>query len=147
MSLAPRWFNRQPNPKRRTNESFNLGQFFEDLESEITQPNITGLSVSSDDKNFYVEVNVPGLAAKDVEVSIDNNHVLWIKGEKQEEDKNKKYYRRSQSSFEYYVPLWEEIDMSIEPKAVCKDGVMKVTFTKKKEKQAGSKKIQVKEKE
>lgn len=146
MSLVPRWFSRFPKPNRRMGELFNLGKFFEDLEDEMTTVP-SGLSVSSDEKNIYIEAHVPGLASKDVEVSIDNDNILWIKGDKKEEteDKSKKFYRRSQSSFSYCIPLWEDIDESVEPKAVCKDGVMRVTFAKKRGKQVETKKIPVDE--
>jgi HSP20 family protein len=140
MSLVPRWKSLFPSPRR--SDLFGLGKFFEDVEGESS-----GLSVSSDDQHVYVEAAVPGLTAKDVEVSIDNNNVLWIKGQKktEETDKQKKFYRQSQSAFSYCVPLWEEIDISFEPEAVCKDGLMKVIFRKKEEKQGEAKKIKIKE--
>jgi len=146
MSLVPRWFSHFPKPNRRAAELFNLGNFFKDLEEEMTTVP-SGLSISSDEKNIYIEAHVPGLSSKDVEVSIDSDNVLWIKGDRKEkvEDKEKKFYRRSQSSFSYCIPLWEEVDDSVEPQAVCKEGVMHVTFTKKKGKQVESKKIQVKD--
>lgn len=148
MSLIPRWYNRLPSPFKRKGGSFNIGKFFEDFEEDVnalaTHP--TGLSVSSDDKNIYVEADVPGLTAKDIEVSIDNEGLLWIKGEKKEEDRSKKYYRKATHSFSYCIPLWDEVDEKIEPQATCKDGVMLITFVKKKEKQVEAKKIEVKEK-
>lgn len=146
MSLVPRWFSRFPKPSRRAGDLFNLSTVFDELENEMAGVP-SGLSVSSDEKNIFIEAHVPGLSSKDVEVSIDNDNVLWIKGEKKEETENKmkKFYRRSQSSFSYCIPLWEEIDDSIEPEAVCKDGIMRITFSKKKEKQTESKKIKIKE--
>lgn len=149
MSLVPRWMLQFPQRGRQTGELFDLGKFFKDIESEFESFSSypSGLSISSDDKSIYIEAHVPGLTAKDVDVSIDNNHFLWIKGEKKEEEqsKKKKFYRQSQTSFSYCVPLWEEIDESTEPEAVCKEGIMRITFNKKKEKQIESKKIRVKE--
>jgi HSP20 family molecular chaperone IbpA len=149
MSLIPRWKATLPSPNRRASDFFNLGKFFEDLEQdfEAFSSYHSGLSVSSDDKSVYIEAHVPGLTAKEVEVSIDNNNVLWIKGEKktEEKDKKRKFYRQSQTTFSYCVPLWEEIDTSVEPEAICNEGVMKITFNKKKEKQIEAKKIKVKE--
>jgi HSP20 family protein len=148
MSLIPRWKSAFPRP-RKASDLFNLGKFFEDVEHEFesfaTYP--SGLSVSSDEKCVYVEAAVPGLTAKDIDVSVDNNNVLWIKGDKKEEesDKKKKYYRHSQTTFTYCIPLWEEIDSTVEPEATCKDGLMRVVFNKKKEEQVESKKIKVKE--
>ncbi|MFZ0566057.1 MAG: Hsp20/alpha crystallin family protein [Chlamydiales bacterium] len=142
MSLIPNWFARFPT--LRQGASSDLRKFFEDLENEVHP---SGLSISSDEEKIYVEANVPGLTSKDVEVTIDPDNVLWIKGEKKVEEtsKKKKFYRRSQSSFSYCIPLWEEIDPVAEPEAVCKDGVMRVVFSKKKEKQIAAKKITVKE--
>lgn len=146
MSLIPSWRSRFPSPKRKPNDIFNVGNFFEDMEQDFFEQN-PGLSVSSDEKAVYIEADVPGLTSKDVDVSLDNNNVLWVKGEKklEEKDKKRKFYRQSQTTFSYCIPLGEEIDASIEPEAVCKDGVMKITFTKKKEKQIEAKKIKVKE--
>ena len=149
MSLIPQWQNKFPKFGGSASELFNLGHLFENLEKELEalSPAQSGLSISSDDKSIYVEAHVPGLTAKDVEVSIDSNNCLWIKGEKkaEEKDKEKKYYKKSKLSFSYCIPLWEEIDASKEPEAVCKDGVMKVIFAKTKEKQIESKRIKVKE--
>jgi HSP20 family protein len=146
MSLIPRWRSLFPSPKKGS-DFFNFGKFFEDFENNLENLNQSGLSVSNDEKCIYIEAHVPGLTSKDVEVTIDNNNVLWIKGQKkvEEKDKEKKFYLQSQSAFSYCVPLWEEIDTSAEPEAICKDGIMKVTFCKKKEKQIESKKIQVKD--
>lgn len=144
MSLLPSWNN--PSKKKG---SFNLGAFFEDVEegfkSLASHP--SGLSVSSDEKHVYVTADVPGLTAKDVEVALDNEGVLWIKGSRLEEknDKNRKYYRKALQTFSYCVPLWGEVDETVEPEATCKNGVMSITFLKKKEKQQEAKKIKVRE--
>lgn len=148
MSLVPRWKSLFPSPNRAS-ELFSLGKFFEDLEHDFESlgSNQSGLSVSSDEKNVFIEAHVPGLTAKDVEVSLESNNILWIKGTKKEEEKDKKrkFYRHCQTAFSYCIPLWEDIDLSVEPEALCKDGVMKITLTKKKEQQIEAKKIKVKE--
>ncbi len=92
-----------------------------------TIPN--GLSVSEDDKNVYVEAAMPGLKSEDVEVSFKNG-TLWIRGEKQEEEKKKKFYRKATREFSYRVSVPGEIDEKREPDAGCKDGVCRVTFKK-----------------
>lgn len=132
---------------RKKSDFFSLSSFLDDVQegfkSLATKP--SGLTVSSDDHNIYVSADVPGLTAKEVDVSIDNEGCLWIKGEKTEEkkDKDRTYYRKAQSSYSYCIPLWNEIDESVEPKANCKNGVMHVTFAKKKEGSKESKKIRV----
>ncbi|HEY4831070.1 MAG TPA: hypothetical protein VIH61_00700, partial [Waddliaceae bacterium] len=79
MSLVPRWKSLFPSTSHRPSDLFNLGKFFEDLEHEVESfsSSQSGLSVSSDDKAVYIEAHVPGLTAKEVEVSIDSNNVLW----------------------------------------------------------------------
>jgi len=101
----------------------------------------SGLTVSEDDKNVYVEAAVPGIEPDKIEVTF-NKGVLWIKAEGEEEEKDKKYYRKASRSFSYRVAVPGNIDEKKEPEAVCKNGVMKVTFTKVPE--AKPKKIAVK---
>ena len=139
MSLVPRWFRQTKSPEKY----FGIDKFFENFD-EIFAGKNTGLSVYDDDKHVFIEAHVPGLSAKEVEVSIDDDGVLWIKGEKREEDKSKRYYRKSQSSFSYAVPLWDEIDGTVEPEAKVRDGVMCITFARKQAKEGTAKRIQVK---
>lgn len=150
MSLIP-WYKKGKHPSlfRNTSDLFDVNKMFENFEENLNALTDypSGLSISSDDKYIYIEADVPGLTAKEVEVSLDDNNVLWVKGERKEESKGKNIYRRSQHAFTYCIPLGEEVDKSSEPQATCKNGVMKITFTKKKEKQIPAKKIQVKEEE
>jgi HSP20 family protein len=92
--------------------------------------NTSGLAISEDDKNIYVEAAIPGIDPKDIEVTFDKG-VVWIKGETKVEDKkDKKYYRRAASSFSYRVAVPGDIDQNVEPEASCKHGVMTVKFSK-----------------
>lgn len=140
MSLIPRWYNRIPSLFGKRS-ALELEDEFAALASYPT-----GLTVSSDDKHVFIEAAVPGLTAKEVEVSIDADNCLWIKGNKKEEVKNKAkhFYRKATTNFSYCVPLWEEIDSS-EPQATCKNGVMRITFAKKEGSKVEAKKISVKE--
>mgnify|MGYP000344849268 CR=1 FL=1 len=101
----------------------------------------SGLSLSEDDKNVYVQASVPGVDPKDIEVTFDKG-VVWIKGESKDEEQNKKYYRKAASSFSYRVAVPGDIDSTQEPQASVKNGVMTVTFTKSPK--AQPKKISVK---
>jgi len=47
---------------------------------------------------------------------------------KEEETKEKKYYRKATSSFSYRVAVPGEIDQNKEPYASCRNGVMTVTL-------------------
>lgn len=126
--------------------SFFPGWFddFGNAWNQLISEQQTGLSVYEDNKNVYVEANLPGLRPQDIELSLDNG-ILWIKGEKKEEDRNeeKKYYHRTSNSFSYRVTVPNQIDASKEPKATYKDGIMKVTFAKTNASQ--SKKIPVRQ--
>jgi HSP20 family protein len=103
----------------------------------------SGLTVSEDDKNVYVEAAVPGLDPDKVDVTFEKG-VLWIRGNQAEEEKDeqKKFYRKASSAFSYRVAVPGDVDESVEPEASCKNGIMKVTFAKRPEVQP--KKIAVK---
>lgn len=108
----------------------NLPSFFED-EPLAAFNERSGLSISEDEKNIYIEAALPGLTADDIEVTYDNG-VLWIKGEKKEEEKDKKYYQKASSAFSYHINVPGDIDEEQEVEADYKDGIMKVVFAKKK---------------
>jgi HSP20 family protein len=104
-----------------------IPSLLEDFEESLSSGNlINGLSLSRDDKNVYVEAAVPGIDPKAVDVTFENG-VLTIRAEKKEEEKEKKYYRKATSSF-YYQVVPEDVDLTAEPVATCKNGMMKVTI-------------------
>lgn len=120
--------------------------FFEEDDEEGWLPDISqtsGLSVSEDDQNVYVEAAVPGLKPEEIEVSYDQG-ILWIKGEKKEqtEDKTKKFYRKAMTSFSYRIAVPGNVDESKPLEASCKHGVLRVIFPKAK--QTSTKKIPIK---
>lgn len=120
VDIVPRSFWRFP----------TIQSFWED-DNDWSQPLTapSGLSVSEDDQSIYISAALPGVNPKNIEVTVDKG-VVWIKGEVKEENKNKKYYRKSTSAFSYRVAVPGEIDQNIEPKATAENGVMTVTFTK-----------------
>lgn len=103
----------------------------------------TGLELSEDDQNVYVKASLPGLEENEIDVTVTNN-TLQIKGERSEEEstKNKRFYRKAQSSFWYQVALPSQIESSQEPTTHYENGVLELTF--KKTKPAQSKKIKIK---
>lgn len=108
--------------------------YLEELENEFWKTDLfhrSGLSLSEDDKNIYVEADLPGLQAEDIELSFDKG-VLMVRGSRSEEEKGKKkkYYRKASSSFFYRVNLPDQINESKEPEATYKNGVLLVTFAK-----------------
>lgn len=102
----------------------------------------SGLSLSEDDKNIYVQAAVPGVEPKDIEVTVDHG-VVWIKGESKNEEDTKKFYRKAVSSFSYRVVVPGDFDTNKDPDARVKNGVMTVTFSKSPK--AQPKKISVQE--
>ena len=103
--------------------------FFLDEEEWELEKEPSGLSISEDEKNFYVEAALPGMKLDEIEITLDND-ILRIKGEKKEEDKSKKYYRKASSSFYYKVILPGPINKSKEPEATYENGIMKIVFPK-----------------
>lgn len=126
-SLLPALFDREFFPS-------NFKNLFDQqfLPSLTTLENATSLSISEDDANVYVEAALPGMNSKEIDLSIENN-ILWIRGEKKEEtkDKERKYYNKLNRSFSYQLHIPDTVDTSKEPKANYKNGIMEVTFQKK----------------
>ena len=115
----------------------------EDLESEMEQFgwDQSGLSLSEDNNNVYIEAKMPGLTAEDIDVMLENG-MLRIQGErKEEEGHERKYHRKSSYAYSYRVTLPTQADES-NPDANYKDGIMTITFPKRVE--ATGKKINVK---
>jgi HSP20 family protein len=104
-----------------------------------------GLQISEDDNNVYVEAALPGLNEGDIDVTFEKGN-LMIRGEKKEteEDKKKKYWRRSSRSFVYHLSVPGNVDENHEPQAEFKNGIAKITFAK--QKKAQPRKIEFKKK-
>jgi HSP20 family protein len=121
LDLIPRSFLNLP----------RMSSIFDDIDNWQTMLPSSGLSVSEDENHVYVEAAVPGVDPDQIEVTYDKG-VLWIKGSSQQEeqDKNKKFYRKAANTFSYHVTVPGTIDESKEPEAICKNGVMKVIFDK-----------------
>jgi HSP20 family protein len=91
----------------------------------------TGLSVSEDEKNIYVEAALPGLSPEDIEMTLDKD-TLCIQGEKKEEieDKKRKFYQKASKRFAYRVSIPGNTNPNLEPNAKYENGILKVAFTK-----------------
>jgi HSP20 family protein len=105
------------------------------------------VDVSETKDNFVIKAELPGLDAKDVEVSISGN-VLTLKGEKkkEEEEKGEHHYRseRYYGSFQRTFQLPANVKAD-KVEATFEKGVLKVTLPKVEE--AKKKQIEVKVKE
>jgi len=113
-----------------------LPNIFQDLENEwfptLSFSRETGLEISEDNQNVYIEAALPGLTPNDIEITFEKGE-LWIKGEKktEESDKQKKFYRRSSKSYSYNLAVPGTIDETQEPMAAYENGMMIVTFKKR----------------
>jgi HSP20 family protein len=115
-----------------------------ELEQFYGEERDQGLTIYEDkNNNIVVEAAMPGLNPEEIEINL-NKGVLWIKGEKKEEesDRDKKFYRRSMRSFSYSVALPEQVNDREEPQASYKEGVLQISFQKAKSSEA--KRISVK---
>jgi HSP20 family protein len=111
-------------------DSFWRGEFLpEKFPFARTFPSV---EVSETDAEVVVRAEVPGLEAKDIDLSISGDALL-IQGEKKEEkeEKQKEVYRREThyGSFSRSIPLPSGVDVE-KIQAECKKGVLKVTLAK-----------------
>ena len=93
------------------------------------------LDISEGRKDITVKIEIPGIEAKDFDISIDGRR-LTIKGEKKQDQKEKEetYYRveRSYGYFKRSIELPSEVDPN-KVDASYKRGVLKMKFRKLKE--------------
>ena len=88
-----------------------------------------GLDVYESGKEVVVKAAVPGVDPQKVEVTYEDGR-LWIKAEVEEEEKDKKYYRKSARSFNYSLDV-PQVNPAAEPKsAEVEGGVLTVIFAK-----------------
>ncbi|MGD8379583.1 MAG: Hsp20/alpha crystallin family protein [Gammaproteobacteria bacterium] len=108
-----------------------FGQFFpeEELMDTAWSP---AVDIKEEDEQFVVTADIPGVEAKDIEVTMDNG-VLSIKGERKAERKEeKKGYRRMErfaGTFYRRFTLPDSADPE-KVNATTKQGVLTVTIGK-----------------
>ncbi len=90
------------------------------------------MEMTETDKAYKISIEVPGMEAKDIEVSVEND-MLVVSGEKKEEreEKERDCYRseRSYGAFERRVAL-PPAAMADKITAKAKDGVLQITIPK-----------------
>jgi HSP20 family protein len=106
---------------------------------------VPAIDMSEDDKTYRISAELPGLDAKDVEVSISGT-TLVLKGEKRQEkeEKDKNYYfsERAYGSFQRAFELPSTVDRDKIPADFSK-GVLTITLPKTPDAQKPQKKIEV----
>ena len=109
-------------------------QFLTDNPESFRDVMKASMDVAETDQAFEVTLDLPGVDAKDVDISIDNN-TLTIRGERQqsseEEDKDKQFHRieRFSGSFARSIVLPSPVNEE-EAAAEFKDGVLKIVIPK-----------------
>lgn len=116
-------------------------------ESESAWAISPAVDVAESDKEFKVTAELPGIDAKDVQVSCAEGYVT-IKGEKKREEKEERegYFRqeRSYGSFQRVVALPDTANPD-KAEASFKNGVLTLSVPKKAGTQAKEKKIEIKQ--
>ena len=104
------------------------------------------MDVTENDKEFKIAAELPGMDAKDVQITAADGYVT-IKGEKKEEKKEEKegYFRqeRSYGSFQRVVALPDTANFD-KAEANFKNGVLTLSVPKKAGAQSKERKIEIK---
>jgi len=102
------------------------------------------VDVSETAKKVVVKAEVPGMDAKDIDITVTGD-ILTIRGERKQvkEEKEENFHRieRSYGAFSRSIRLPAEVETD-KVDAAYKDGVLKITMSKTKK--ASAKKIEVK---
>jgi len=103
------------------------------------------LDVTDTEKEVKICAELPGIEAKDLDVSVTDD-TLTISGEKRSEhssdEKGQHWTERSYGSFERTIPLPTEVDGD-KAKTEFKNGVLRITLPKREGAKARAKKINV----
>ncbi len=103
--------------------------------------------VFADDKNFFVEAELPGMKKNEIKISLQDN-ILTISGEKKksDEDNDKKEYFRNERIFGHFsrsFTLPEDIDPT-STGAIFEDGILRISIGKKETGAVKEKNIEIK---
>ena len=130
------------------NELINWNNWSSDNYTEHTP--MPKINVSESDKNYELELSVPGLTKDDLSLSVDSENNLVIemvkKEEKKEEKKNRHYLRHEFSTLQFKQMF--SLPENIKKEAISakvEHGILSVVLPKftDEEKQAQSQKIEI----
>lgn len=125
-------------PVRRNNQTWLpsiFNDFFDNEWMEKANATAPAINVSESEREYKVEVAVPGMTKEDFNIHIDEDNNLVISMEKKtdnkEEKKDRKYLRRefSYSKFEQTMILPDDVDKE-KIGAAVENGVLDITLPK-----------------
>ncbi|HSD63527.1 MAG TPA: Hsp20/alpha crystallin family protein [Ignavibacteriaceae bacterium] len=104
------------------------------------------IDVFADDKDFYLEAELPGLKKDEIKISLQDN-ILTLSGEKKKSDENdnKEYFRNERifGTFSRSFTLPEDINPD-STEAKFEDGVLKISIAKTEVKSEKERNIKIK---
>ena len=116
-----------------------------DLSSFAAAMPVPAIEMSETDKAYKLAVEVPGMEASDIEVSVAGDRLV-ISGEKKEEreekEKNYLYSERSYGAFERQIELPPGADAE-KIKAAVRKGVLRITLPKTDKAANGKRRIEI----
>jgi HSP20 family protein len=121
-----------------------MNRLQEEMEQRFARSVYPPLNLWEDDNNLYVEAELPELELSDLEIFVNADNQLSIKGERKQPEQGKGVWRRQErghGSFSRMGELPQYVD-SDKVTAELKHGVLTITLPKRKE--AKARRIEVK---
>lgn len=113
-----------------------MDEFFNDAVATRQQPFAPSIDISETDKQYLIDVEVPGMDKKDIELNVDNN-TLTIRGERKfENEEEGKHFHRVESSYGNFsrsFMLPDNVD-SESIQATYNNGILHITIEKSEQK-------------
>lgn len=113
-----------------------MDEFFNDAVANRRNSFSPGIDISETEKQFVIDVEIPGIDKKDIDLNIENNR-LTISGERKfEKTEDDKQYHRVETrygTFSRSFQLPENVNAD-SIKASYKDGILNVSIDKSEEK-------------
>ena len=136
-----------PTITRRTLSPFYMSNMFDNdfFPTTSNRENLPAVNIRENEKNFTIELAVPGLDKKDIKIDI-NEDVLTISSEKKSENEEENNgYKRKEFSFSSFTRSFTIPDNINRDKieANYKDGVLAVELPKEPEKNKITRQIKV----
>ncbi|GAA4272861.1 Hsp20/alpha crystallin family protein [Aquimarina gracilis] len=143
MSLIKFNKNRFPWFNDRIATWLDTDDFFAD-DFFIKDRNLPAMNVKENEKDFEIELAVPGFSKKDIEVTMEDDVLHICATQSKEEVEEEENYTRKEfnySSFDRKLQLPNNVDQNEKVKAKYKDGILTLNLMKKEETKEPPKRI------